>query len=427
MLAFELVVVVILILLNGALALSELAVVSARPARLKAMEERGVGGARAASALNADPGRFLSTVQIGITLVGILAGAYSGATLAQRLDTGLEALGMPTVVAEPVAFILVVSIITYLSLIVGELVPKQVALRDPERAACAVAPAMALLATVAKPIVYVLDASGRLVLRLLGLHEQPEAKVTEDEIRMIVAEAETAGVIEPEERRMISGVMRLGARPVRAFMTPRHEVAMIDLRGEPEEIRAALVASPHARLPAHRGDPDEPVGIIQLRDVAAACLAGQPFDPERHVRDAPIVLDATDATDAIEVLRSAVVHYGLVHDEYGHFQGVVTPTDILEAIAGEFGAHIEHGDPDVFERADGSMLVSGSMPADAFAELLGIKIPEQRTYHTAAGLALDLLGRIPETGDAFTAEGWTFEIVDMDGRRIDKLLVRRAL
>jgi putative hemolysin len=422
MLALEIAVVALLIVVNGVLAMSELAVVSARPARLKAFAERGVRGAEAAMALNGDPGRFLSTVQIGITLVGILAGAFSGATLAQRLADVLRDLGMPGGAAEPIGFGVVVSAITYVSLIVGELVPKQLALRDPERIACAAAPAMTVLASVAKPIVFLLDLSGRLALRLLGQGGKAENKVTDEEIRTLVAEAETAGVIEPEERRLIAGVMRLGDRPVRGVMTPRRDVDMIDLTDGPDAIREAIKESIHSRLPVHNGNPDEPIGIIQVRDLLDAALAGQPFEPRNFVREAPVILDQTDAVSAIAILQNAAVHFGLVHDEYGHFQGVVSTIDILEAIAGEFRDLENPEDPPAVSRPDGSWLISGLMPADEFADILAIELPQDRDYQTAAGFALDVLGRLPATGDGFTTGGWTFEVVDMDGRRIDKLL-----
>jgi putative hemolysin len=427
MLFLELLIVILLVAINGGLAMSELAVVSSRAARLKTFAARGVSGAEAALALNADPGRFLSTVQIGITLVGILAGAFSGATLAQRLGDGIEALGVSARIAEPIGFALVVSVITYISLIVGELVPKQLALRNPERVACMVAPTMSFIARVSRPIVVLLNLSGKAVLALFGPAEGSAGKVTEEEIRTLVAEAESAGVLEPEERRMISGVLRLADRSVGGVMTPRLDIEMIDLSASVDEVRKAIATSQHSRLPAHHGSPNEVVGIIQAKDMLDAYLAGQAVDPKDFVRPAPIILETTDALDAVRILRESPVHIGLVYDEYGHFQGVVTTADILEAIAGAFQTDEGAAQPHAVQRADGSWLLEGAMPADEMAEILAIDLPPMRHYHTAAGFALDALGRLPQTGECFQALGYRFEVVDMDGRRIDKLMASRLL
>ena len=281
MLFFELLIVVALILLNGVLAMAELAVVSSRRARLQALVNREVLGARRALALASDPGRFLSTVQIGITLNGVLSGAFSGATLGQRLVQWFVAVGLSTASAEIVGVGLVVAAITYVSLIVGELVPKQIALRDPERVAVRLAPAMTLLAKVASPAVWLLDVSGRLVLRALGYGRQVEQRVTDEEIKILIAEAETAGVIEPSERAMIAGVMRLGDRPVRAVMTPRRDVDMVDLSADPATIRRALLESAHSRLPVHDGAPDDMLGVLQAKDLLEAYLRGE--GPDRDV------------------------------------------------------------------------------------------------------------------------------------------------
>jgi putative hemolysin len=265
----EIALIVILILLNGVLAMAELAIVSSRRARLQAMVDRDVIGSRRALALANDPGKFLSTVQIGITLVGIVSGAVSGATVGVRLGQWLVALGIPPAFGEPIAVGVVVIVITYFSLIVGELVPKQIALRNPEQVAVRVAPAMTVVARAGAPLVWLLDISGRMLLRLLGYRAQSERGVTDEEIRMLIAEAESSGVIEPGERTMIAGVMRLGDRPVQAVMTPRRQVDMIDLSDEPENIRKALMESVHSRLPVHDGAPDEVLGVVQAKDLHA--------------------------------------------------------------------------------------------------------------------------------------------------------------
>ena len=425
MLYVELAIVTILILANGLLALAELAIVSSRRARLQAMVDREVVGARRALALASDPGRFLSTVQIGITLVGVLSGAFSGATLGLRLAEWFAQLGPPAGVAEAVGVGMVVTVITYFSLVIGELVPKQIALRNPEKIAVRVAPAMTAMARIASPVVWFLDISGRAVLRALGYQAQAEHRVTDEEIRTLMAEAETAGVIEPGERAMIAGVMRLGDRPVRAVMTPRREVDMIDLTDGPDDIRRTILDSVHSRLPVHAGTPDEMLGIIQAKGLLDAYLRGERPDIKSQVRPAANVPDTADALDVVDVIKGSPVHMALVHDEYGHFQGVVTNADILEAIVGDFRTDEGPAEPDAVQRDDGSWLIAGSMPVDEMADRLFVAVPQERGYHTAAGFMLNQLGHLPDVGESFDSQGWRFEVIDLDGHRIDKILARR--
>jgi len=424
----ELTIAFVLIALNGLFALSELSVVSSRKARLKTMVDQRRPGASAALALSEEPGRFLSTVQIGITLVGILAGAFSGAALSQSFDEVLEGWGVPTRVAEPLAYVLVIGAITYLSVIIGELVPKHLALKNPEGIACAVAPLMRLISRLAAPVVWLLDASTKLIFRLFGVSTESAAAVTDEEIRTIVAEAETAGVIETDERKMISGVMRLADRAVRGIMTPRTDVDWIDLDEDEFEIKEALIRTRHARLPVCEGGPDNMIGVVQVRELAAALLRGETFQIRANVRTAPVIPDTLDALDALTVLREAEVPIALVHDEYGHFDGIVTPADVLDAIAGAFRSDEgETGEPEAVQREDGSWLLAGWMPADEMAEQLGISLPEKRDYETVAGLVIGELQHLPDTGEAVQTLGWRFEVVDLDGRRIDKVLARPAV
>jgi putative hemolysin len=425
MLYVEIATVVVLILVNGLLALSELAIVSSRPARLKAMIDRDIKGAGRALALGANPGKFLSSVQIGITLVGVLSGAFSGATLGERLSHLLVDYGIRDGIADALGVGVVVAVITYASLIIGELVPKQIALRNPEGVAVKVAPAMTILAKVAAPLVWLLDISGRGVLRLLGQKEESEEKVTDEEIKMLVAEAEHHGTIESDERRMIAGVMRLGDRAVRALMTPRTDVDWINLQSDEPTTRKMLMETQHSRLPAGDGSVDAMIGVIQTREVLAALLAGQKFDPSRHVRTAPIVHDQADALDVLTTLKESDIPVALVHDEYGHFEGIVTPADILEAITGVFRADIEAGDQEIVKREDGSWLLPGFLPADELADHLNFMLPENRDYETLAGFILSQMHRLPATGEWVDAHGWRFEVVDLDGRRIDKVLASR--
>ena len=423
MLFVELAIILALIVLNGVLAMAELAIVSSRRARLRTMIDRDVVGSRRALALASDPGKFLSTVQFGITLVGVLSGAFSGATLGLRLANSLP--WECRAVADAAGVGLVVAAITYVSLILGELVPKQIALRNPERIAVKVAPAMTALARIASPFIWLLDASGRVVLRALGQKPEAEQRVTEEEIRTLVAEAETAGILEPGERAMIAGVMRLGDRPVRAVMTPRREVDMIDLTDDADTIRRTIVESVHSRLPVHEGSSEGMLGVVQAKDLLDVYMRGEQPDVRSLVRQAPTIPDTVDALDVVDVIKQSTVHMALVHDEYGHFEGVVTNADILEAIVGEFRTDEGPVVPHARQRDDGSWLLEGTMPVDEMAEQLGLPVSGERTYHTAAGFVLSQLGRLPEVGESFDAHGWRFEVVDLDGRRIDKILATR--
>lgn len=420
----DVVIILALVALNGVFAMSELAIVSSRKARLEAMARTGRRGAASAIELAADPGKFLSTVQIGITLIGIVAGAYSGASLGEPTAARLESLGVPPEAAETLGFAIVIGLTTYASLIIGELVPKQFALRKPEPVAALVAVPMTYLAIITKPLVWLLDSTSMLIFRLLRLDREAEDQVTAEELHLIVAEASKSGVIEEHERSIISGVVRLADRPVREVMTPRTEVDWLDVALDDAEVRAKLLASPHSRLPVAMGSIDSVIGVVQARDVAAALFRGETLDLARLMRKAPVVVDQIDAMDALAALREAEVPMALIHDEYGHFEGIVTPADMLAAIAGEFASDSDPDEsPNVVERDDGSLLVAGTMAADALAERLGIELPEDRDYATVAGLALAVFRHLPGEGESFEEQGWKFEVVDLDGRRIDKLLV----
>jgi len=415
-----------LIALNGVLAMSELAIVSSREARLKAMAKSGSGGAQCALDLAADPGRFLSTVQSGITLIAIFAGAFSGAALGEPVADRIEALGLKAESAHTVGFGLVIVFTTYFSLVIGEIVPKQIALRSPEPIAALMARPLRWLAVVTAPFVWLLDQSSRLIFKLIGLDRESKNQVTAEELHLVVAEAQTAGVLEEDERAMISGIVRLADRPVREVMTPRTEIDWIDIGAKPEEIRAALLETPHSRIPVADGTVENIVGVIQTRDVMAAQLEGRPIDLKHLCRTAPVIPDLMDAMDALAVLRNADVPLALVHDEYGHLDGIVTPGSILAALAGTFASDVDQGDePALVERDDGSWLVSGAASADLLSDRLGVNLPEERDYSTVAGFALSVLKHLPETGEKFRHDGWSFEIVDMDGRKIDKLIASR--
>lgn len=422
----DLILILALIALNGLLSMSELAIVSAREARLKAMAKAGSRGARWALDLAAEPGRFLSTVQIGITLIGILAGAYSGASLGKPVGQRLAFLGLDPEMAQTVGFATVIVVTTFASLVVGELVPKQFALRNPEGIAAIVARPMGWLSKLTAPFVWLLDQTSAAIFRLVGLNRENKNVVTAEELHLVVAEAQTAGVLEESERAIISGIVRLADRPVREVMTPRTEIDWIDIGCTPDQIRNALAETTHSRIPVADGSVDNIIGVVATRDMLTSLLDGQQIDLRVLTRNAPIIPDLMDAMDALAVLRSAEVPLALVHDEYGHLDGIVTPGSILSALAGAFAHDIEEGEePPCVERDDGSWLVSGSASADLLGDRIGVNMPDERDYSTVAGFALSVLRQIPETGDIFKFDGYRFEVVDMDGRKIDKLLVSR--
>ena len=420
---FDLVIIIALVALNGVFAMSELAIVSARRARMEAMARAGRRGARTAIELAADPGKFLSTVQIGITLIGILAGAYSGASLGGPVGERLAMLGVPVETAPEAGFGLVIAVTTFASLIVGELVPKQFALRAPEPIAAVMAVPMLWLSRLTAPFVWLLDRTSALIFHILGLDRETENHVTAEELHLIVAEASSAGVIEESERAIISGVVRLADRPVREVMTPRTEVEWIDINDDSETIRAQIAEMPHTRMPVADGSVDEIIGVVHSRDLVRVLVNGGPIDLRAIMLKGLFIPDHVDAMDALKALREAEVPMAFIHDEYGHFEGLVAPANLLAAIAGEFASdQDEDTDPPLIEREDGSWLISGTLAADTMADRLGISLPEDRDFATAAGFALWRLKHLPTTGESFAHKGWQFEIVDMDGRRIDKLL-----
>ncbi len=420
----DLFIIACLILLNGVFAMSELAIVSARTARLRSAAKEGKAGASTAMRLAAEPGKFLSTVQIGITLIGIIAGAYSGTSLGGPVGERLAALGFPLEYSAETGFVLVIALTTYFSLVVGELVPKQVALRSAVPIAIVMARPMALVARVAAPLVWLLDASSNLLIRLLGVRQAGQGSVTAEELHMLFAEATRSGVIEHEQHQMLQGVVRLAERPVREVMTPRNQLDWLDIGAAEAEIRKTIDTSVHSLLPVADGSPDKVLGIVKVRDILALLVAGEPIDLRVMMMKAEVVPDQLDAVDALRVLQQAEIAMAMVHDEYGHLDGVVTPVDLLIALVGDFASDQDHGEPPGFtEREDGSLLVSGGISADALADRLDLAYGDDREFATAAGFALSVLKKLPIEGEHFVEQGWRFEVVDMDGRRIDKLLV----
>lgn len=420
----ELAILIFLVLLNGVFAMSELAIVSAKKPRLKAKADRGDAGAKAALKLLEDPSRMLSTVQIGITLIGVIAGAYGATALADDLaPVILNAFPATRDYADDLAFGVVIVFTTYLSLVLGELVPKRIAMSAPESIAGVMAPFMALLATVSSPLVWLLKTSTDAVLRLFGLHRARQADVTEEEIHSLIEEGHEAGLIESEEREMIAGVMRLGDRSVRAIMTPRPDVVWLDPSMSAEATLARIRESQHSRFPVALGSVDEVLGVVQTKELLTR--AG-PLDLRATMHPPVIVPESLSVLRLLDSMRGNPVRMVFVADEYGMIQGLVTAADLLEAIAGDGALSHDEAIAAPVQREDGSWLVDGMTPIDEFERLVGVPgLSEDGQFDTVAGLMIQLTQRLPHVGDR--AERWPlkFEIIDMDGRRIDKLLVSR--
>lgn len=422
----EIAILVFLVLLNGAFAMSEMAIVSAKKPRLKASADRGHRGAKAALKLLDDPSQLLSTVQIGITLIGVIAGAYGATALADDLAPVITQ-NVPTLAewADDIAFGVVIVLTTYLSLVLGELAPKRVALAAPESIASNVAPVMALVARFSAPVVWLLKASTEGVLRVLGLDRVKQDEVTEEEIHSLIDEGHEAGLIEPEEREMIAGVLRLGDRTVRAIMTPRPDIAWLDLNRSDEENLEVIRASGHSRFPVAEGDVDRILGVVQAKQLLTQTGSGLNL---RAVMHAPaIVPDTLSVLRLLEAMRERPVRVALIADEYGAIQGLVTAADLLEAIAGDSALSPDEAINAPVRRDDGSWLIDGMMPIDEFERLVEVLgLAEQSTFETVAGFVISLTGRVPSAGDKAEYGPLSFEVVDLDGRRIDKLIVRRA-
>jgi putative hemolysin len=422
---FEIGVIFILLILNGLFAMSELAVVSSRRPRLEAMAARGSKGAATVLKLASNPGRFMSSVQIGITLVGILAGAYSGATLSEPLAGLLLAEGVPASVASGLSIALVVGLITYFSLVIGELVPKQIALANPEAVASLMARPMLGVAFIAAPVALILERSSRLIIGALGLKSTGQSAVTEEEIKAVIAEGTSSGILEPEEKELMAGVMRFGDRSIRAVMIPRPDITGIDLEWDNQRIIEAIANSSHSRYPVFTGSIDMVQGVIQAKDLLDQHLKDEPLDIKSRIRQVDMVPDTASALDVLDTLRRSPLQMVMVIDEYGSVEGMVTAADILTAIVGNLGGETDEELSEIVMRADGSWLIDADLGVDLVAEKIncqGLDDPD-RDYETLAGFVLSVTKAIPSTGDIVDWRGWTFEIVDMDSRRIDKVLV----
>jgi putative hemolysin len=418
----EIGVILLLVLLNGFFSMSEMALVSSKRSRLQALAEQGRSGAKSALALLEDPTTFLSAVQIGITLIGLVTGVYSGATLAARLAEMLLPFGVPPAYAENVSFVVVVVLVTYVSLIIGELVPKRVALSHAETLAVHVAPIMRVFAKTMAPGVWLLRSTVNLVLRILPVSSAPQAAVTEDDVRALVAEGTHAGVFLASERRLLEGVLALADRKVGSIMIPRQDVIWLDLDEPLETLWQQAKDSGHARFLVARGKLDNLLGMITLADLSEAVHGGK-LDVERSLQPPLHIPDSISVLQLLDQFQRSSTHLAIVTDEYGDIEGITTPIDILKAIAGELPELGSRERADAQQRADGSWLIDGHMPIEELQRRLGRRDMAGRDYHTVAGFVLARLGRIPKAGDTLTWRDLKIEIMDMDGVRIDKVLL----
>jgi putative hemolysin len=425
----ETLVIFLLIAANGLLAMSEIAIVAARKARLQQSANSGDAGARTALELATHPNRFLATVQIGITLVGILAGAFGGATLAQEIERLALDVPLLTPYAGIIGVGVIVVAITFFSLVVGELAPKRIALAHAERIASAVAAPMRFLSSLAFPFVRLLSLSTDLILRIFNIRPSSEPHVTPEEIKILVEQGTELGVFEESEQDMIEGVLRLDERPIGAFMTPRTQMVWIDVEDSQEVLRDKMVNSRHSRFPVIQGSFDNVLGIVSTKDILKQSLSSQPTNLRQALGPPLFVPETASALRVLELFKREGTHFALVTDEYGGIQGLVTDRDILEAIVGELPSRDEPREPEVTVREDGSWLVDGLLDVDKLKEILEMDaLPDEEAgrYHTVSGFMMTQLGGIPATGEHFEWEGFRFEVMDMDSRRVDKVLITKV-
>jgi putative hemolysin len=426
--AVEILFILLLLIANGLFAMSEIALVSSRKARLQRRAETD-DGARVALELANAPDRFLSTVQIGITLIGILAGAYGGATLSEHLAARLNRIPALAPYSEVVSFVVVVVAITYLSLVVGELVPKRLALSYPERIASRIAKPMRFISRLTSPAVRALSASSSFLLRLLRARPTEEPPITEEEVKILIDVGAEAGVFEAAEHELVDNIFRLADQKIPQLMTPRLDVVWLDIESPPEEIRERIINSPYSRMPVCQGTLDNILGVVKARDLLARALAGEPLDLRAVMRPVLYVPETRTALQLLELFKQSATHIAMVVDEHGAVEGLVTMNDVLEAMIGELPAQPGRFESLAVRREDGSWLLDGRMPISDFKELFSIeRLPreEEGGYHTLAGFIMTRLGRLPAASDHFVWKGLRVEVVDMDRRRVDKVLVNRV-
>lgn len=428
--AFEIVFIATLLIANGLFAMSELAIVSSRKARLQRLAEAGNTKAQAALELATAPDRFLSTIQVGITLIGILAGAFGGATIAEQIGVWVSGVPKLAPYGEAIGLILVVLSITYFSLILGELVPKRLALSHPERIAMLVAGPMRKLSQVAAPLVSILSVSTSAVLSIMRLKASMEPPVTEDEVKVLIEQGTQAGVFEESEQELIESVFALTDRPIVTLMTPRSDIVWLNIEDGPEKNNAKIMKSHYSRFPVGGGGLERLLGVAKAKDLLAQCTSGQSLNLTVGLKQPLFIPESTSAMKALEQFKAARTHLALVVDEHGAVEGLVTTNDILEAIVGDISPPQTRIGRKAVQRADGSWLIDGALSIDDFRQIFAIaaqNVEERYAYHTVAGFILFLLGRVPQEGDHVEWQGLRLEVVDMDGKRIDKVLATRII
>jgi putative hemolysin len=422
-------IILCLLAFNGLLSMAELAIVSARPQRLQAMAEAGNRSAELALALSRDTGRLLSTVQTGITLIGVLVGAVSGSTFSQPLSEILQTYDIGGPIADEIAFTFVVTVMTYLTLIIGELVPKQLGLLHAETLAIALARPVEFLAVTMAPVSMILDRSSRLLLSAFGEAGGSNEEVTEEEVKILIDEGTKAGIFEPAEQDMFVRVMRFADRVVASLMTPRVDIEWLALDEDLDSLIAKVGEGGHSRYPVGREGLDEIQGVVYARDILAAALtaieSGQrKLDLQPFLKALPAIHESTPALKALELMRAAQAHVALVVDEYGQVEGLVTVTDVLEALVGELPESGREDDPSAVKRADGSWVLDGSLPVEEVKHLLNLdELPDEDHYETLAGFIMSGMGEMPKVGSVVSHRQFRFEVTEMDGRRVDKVLV----
>jgi putative hemolysin len=426
--SLDVLLVLLLILINGALAMSELAIISARKERLQQWAEDGNKKAGTALELARSPNLFLATVQVGISLIGVLSGVFGGFKIANDLAEWLNLIPALAPYSHSLALGTLVLAISFVSLLIGELVPKRLALNDPERIAVLVSPAMRLFSTLAYPVVRLLSASTSLILRVVGMKPSTDPPITEEEIKLLIGQGTVAGVFEEAEQEMVERIFRLGDRRVGVLMTPRKRISWLDLNDHPEKNRRLMARSIHSRFPVCQGRLTNILGIVHVRDLLVRSLAGQPLDLKAALKQPLFVLETMHVPKVLEKFKESGTQMAMVIDEYGTIEGLVTLTDILEAVVGDLPSVDEREGPKVAQRDDGSWLVDGLLPVDELKEMFHIKaLPEEKGGHfqTLGGFAMTYLKRVPTAGDHFECCGLRFEIVDMDGHRVDKVLIEQ--
>lgn len=427
MITTEIVIIFALLLVNAFFAMSEIAIVSSSKPLLRQAAKQGNKRAELALALAEDPGKFLSTVQVGITLVGIMAGAYGGATIAEKIAPQFNDIDFIAPHGESFAVGLIVTCITYFSVVIGELVPKQFAMRHAERIAMIVATPMRFLSLLTTPIVVILQVSAAFLLRLLGVRKDNEEQMTEEEVKAILSESAETGVIEKSEHEMLQRVIRLGDREIKSIMTHRQDVIFIDIDSTLEEIRDQIHEAGHSRYPVIEDGPDNVVGIIQAKDMLDDILNTKTFNIRAHLKEIYAIPENSTCLAGLDHFKKSNINLMIIVDEYGSTQGIVTPSDFLEAIVGVLPSNYgEDHEAMIVQRENGSWLVDGRTPIEEIHLSIGLpEISADEDYDTIAGFVLEYLRKTPKTADAFEVFGYRFEIMDMDGRRIDKVLVQK--